>query len=184
MTENKGNTYMDVLRPLLMQYPMITVSRADSDRLAYVYDATVWELGVGEHSTLYLQTNCRTHIAFESDDEWIEKFKHLSPRKLDLQAVDAFDYIGKHMADIVHINVALVDNGFLDDKTYRGRIAKAMFNIADYVVCHDTEESVNKFYDYDFSSCGEVRHFERDGVRTTLLSKTKDISKFSIKDKL
>ncbi len=108
-------------------------------------DGPVLELGMG-FSTMVLDLMCkipkRPLYSFENDPKWFEKNKIYESHFHKLFFVDNWDNID---IDNGHWSVAFIDHR----PALRRRIeAKRLKDVADYIILHDSEPEINKFYRY------------------------------------
>ncbi len=160
-------------------------------------EGPVLELGMGYYSTAYLYWKCieqrRELISFESDKKWFKKLfsdKHsslimenpINPEVVDMGAecnkFSAFrvvDWDKLELGDI-HWSVALIDHR---PALQRHKDAIKLKNNADFIVLHDTEESIDRFYAYRrvWKHFKYVYHYEKVGKpRTSVVSNFVDLS--------
>lgn len=135
----------------------------------------VLELGIGEGSTRALHAICeeqgRMLMSCETDVRWLKRFE------LDLTTrLHSFHHVERHeweRADIDHPwSVVLIDHR---PARRRRHDALRLANLAEYIVCHDTEPEIDRFYRYStiWKEFKFVLHSE-DVPRTTVLSNLRD----------
>lgn len=131
----------------------------------------VLELGIGEGSTPAIHDICtkqsRKIVSYDTDVKWIERYadKYTS----DLHS---FRYIARDAWDIADIDqpwsVVLIDHR---PARRRRHEALRLANLAEFIVCHDTQLEIDRFYRYStiWKEFKFVLHSE-DVPRTTVLS--------------
>jgi len=103
------------------------------------------ELGCGLGSTPMLNMLSRVKgrkvFSYESDAEWYAKFTHLQTKNHKIIKVDSFDEV-----PIAPCGMILIDHAPAE----RRQVEIASFkDIADVLVCHDSE--LEQYYSYDFA---------------------------------
>lgn len=133
-----------------------------------VTEGPILELGIGEHSTPVLHQFAlkgRKVVSYDSDQHYIQTYadKYRHPSHI-------FHWVSEWDAAEIerHWSVALIDHR---PARRRYRDAARLAHYAEYVVCHDTEPEIDRFYKYDRA----FKHFEHrfdDALRprTTVLS--------------
>ena len=134
----------------------------------------VLELGIGTNSTPILHGLCaekgRKVVSYDGDPDYVERFARDYTNALhEFRWIDDWD-----KADIEKSwSVVLVDHR---PARRRYRDAARVASHAEYVVCHDTQESTDRFYKWNRAFRHYKYRFDDDGdPRTTVLSNFHDL---------
>lgn len=137
-------------------------------------DQPILELGVG-YSTFILDMMCQLTgqqiFSYENDREWHGKNLDFHTSNHKVIFTDNWDRID---IDSIHWGVALIDHR----PALRRRIdAMRLRNNADYIILHDTEPEIERFYRYQsiYKHFKYVFHYTRCKPYTTVLSNFKEL---------
>lgn len=131
----------------------------------------VIELGAGFNSTPLLYWTCkafnRNFESYENDKKWCEKLGGMS---MPIDDWDSLDFTNKHYS------IALIDHR---PAIRRKTDAIRLKDHADFVVMHDSEAEINKFYQYTrvYPHFKYRYDFDKYKPNTTILSNTVDLKK-------
>ena len=144
--------------------------------LMLITAAIVLEMRVGYTSTPVLHWLCfeqgRNLLSLENDRKWLEKFLEYEDNFHTLKFTEDWD---RAPIDNQHWSIVLIDHR----PALRRRIdAKRLKDNADYIILHDSEPEINKFYRYtDIYTLFKYRYdYTRTKPYTTVLSNFKDLS--------
>lgn len=156
-------------------------------------DGPVLEMGIGYYSTPYLYWKCKAQgrdlISLEGDKKWMDKLEMPTWKEPGFGAFhvenwdDLYD-INKTPREVPYVlahrwGVVLIDHR----PAKRRRIdAKLLANNADFVIMHDSEPEIDRFYRYGYAYKHFKYRFDYKLVgkpNTTVLSNTKDLSVLS-----
>jgi hypothetical protein len=135
----------------------------------------VLELGMGEGSTPILHEICRTMgrrlVSYDTDSKFVDLYAQRYPDQEPEDGHSIFQVYRDEWerADIDHPwSVVLIDHR---PARRRRHDALRLANLAEYIVCHDTEPEIDRFYRYStiFSKFKFVLHSE-EVPRTSVLS--------------
>lgn len=138
----------------------------------------VLELGMGEGSTPILHDICREMKrplhSYDTDRNYVTKYAELYPAEKDWHSICL---IGRDEWDKANIDrtwsVVLIDHR---PARRRHHEALRLANLAEYIVCHDTEPEIDRFYRFSsiFDQFKQVFHDNRI-PRTSVLSNLRDL---------
>jgi len=136
----------------------------------------VLELGVGYNSTPLLHWYCKTNgiklLSLETDEKWLNKFKDFETKSHRLELIEDWD-----SADIDQIQWGMV---LIDHRpAMRRRVeAKRLKDNAEYILMHDSEPEINRFYGYTKIYPLFKYRFDFTKVKpnTTILSNYRELS--------
>jgi len=128
-------------------------------------DGAVLEMGCGYYSTPLLYWTCkaqrRLFVSYENDKKWCEKFEDLGTQHME-------DW-QKAPIDDTFWSVVLVDHR---PALRRHKEARRLRNNASFIVMHDSEPEIDRFYKYSWIYKDFKYRYDFDSVRpnTTVLS--------------
>ena len=137
-------------------------------------DGPVLEMGVGLFSTPVMHWLClesrRELVSYENDPEYfhlVSKFQSPSHKIILLDDWDQAEI------DSIHWGAVLIDHGPAERRVVD---IKRLTNNAEFIVVHDTEESLNHLHHYDqvFPSFKYRYDYKRRRPYTTVLSNFRD----------
>lgn len=136
----------------------------------------ILELGIGYNSTPLLHWMCQTHriplFSYETDNEWLERFVEFSDTNHSLLPVKDWKDIQLNSS---FWGIVLVDSRPAKE---RAHLATRVKDNADFVVLHDSEPEIDRFYRYGRAYRGfKYRYdFKKVMPNTTVLSNSFDLS--------
>lgn len=135
----------------------------------------ILELGVG-YSTFILDMLCKQNgqeiYSYENDREWHKK--NLDFYYMNHKVIYTDDW-NKIPIDDRHWGVVLIDHR---PGARRHKDAYRLRNNADYIIIHDSEPEIDRYYGYTkiYKHFAYVHHYTRCKPNTTVLSNFKDLS--------
>lgn len=150
--------------------PMLIRCVEMSDR-----ELPILELGVG-YSTFILDMLCKQNgqeiFSYENDLKWHGKFlefHHMNHKIIYAEDWDAIPFERKHWGVVL-----------IDHRPARRRRVEALRlkDCADYIILHDSEPEIDRFYGYKsiYKHFKYVHHYTNCMPNTTVLSNRKDLS--------
>lgn len=133
----------------------------------------VLELGCGYYSTPLLFYHCKAYnrpfASYENDNDWQKKFEQLGTQYTD-------DWSAVPIDD-THWSIALIDHR---PALQRHRDAIRLKDNTDFIVLHDTDPEIEKFYAYRrvWKHFKYVYHFNTVKPFTSVLSNVQDPASF------
>ena len=144
-------------------------------KLVQMTDGPVLELGIGYNSTPLLHWLCgasRHLVSLEGDEKWVKKFQEYNVDRHIVKYIEDWD---KADIDNTHWSVVLIDHR----PALRRKVdAERLKDKADYILIHDSEPEINKFYRYtDIYPLFKYRHdYTAVKPNSVVLSNFKDLS--------
>lgn len=140
----------------------------------------VLEMGMGYYSTPFLYWKCKEQnrklISLENDAKWMDKLEMTDRDELNFYAHHIEDWNDPRIENN-HWGVVLIDHR----PAKRRRIdAKRLSQKADFVIMHDSEPEIDRFYRYGYAYKHFKYRYDYEKVgnpRTTILSNFVDLSK-------
>ena len=138
----------------------------------------VVEFGMGDYSTPLLHEVCnyqkRMLYSMETDKQWFDKWQdfHTINHRMDFM----YDWDDLNVDDVAFpCSVIFIDHAPAEQR--QKDIVKYQ-DSCEIMVAHDTEKM--RYYGYDFSMFKYQYQYQRYDKKTTLLSKTIDVSKLFV----
>ena len=144
-------------------------------KLVQMTDGPVLELGIGYNSTPLLHWLCGSNrhlVSLEGDEKWVKKFQEYNVDRHIVKHIEDWD---KADIDNTHWSVVLIDHR----PALRRKVdAERLKDKADYILIHDSEPEINKFYRYtDIYPLFKYRHdYTAVKPNSVVLSNFKDLS--------
>lgn len=142
-----------------------------------ICDGPILELGIGLFSTSLLHWLCleqgKKLVSYEDNPFYLKICRDFRDNFHKVLLIDNWDAI-----DIENTHWGMA---FIDHRHERRLIdARRIAHNADYVICHDTQESERKVYGYNqlFPEFKYIYHYTKASPNTTVLSNFKDLKKF------
>jgi len=110
----------------------------------------------------------RELVSYETDPKWYEMNKEYEEEGHEVHLVDKKELINQDLCDR-QWGVVLIDSR---PANHRRKLAMKLKDNADFLILHDSEPEINRFYGYShiYKHFAYVKHFDEFKPNTTILS--------------